>query len=399
MSDTRIPLLFLGDSPSGHTGLGRILRDSSLKTQEHMSDVFDVAVLGGGAPPDRKRFPNLQQYRMMRVEDWLVHDLPYVWEAHAGGRDGIIFCIWDVSRLLWMAYPEQCPDASVKEFLLNFKGKKWIYPAVDGASPTVRMSTILQDALSKFDRVVNYTQFSANITGYPDVLPHGIDTKVFYRRPDARRLMKKFGIQLEPGEYMIGIVATNQPRKDWAMAFGALALLKQKGIKARVWIHTDTEKRSWDLQAMYIDFGLQPDIKMVLTAQQLPSGEIVGLNLPDEDLAMLYSACDVTVGIGPEGFGYPIAESLCCGTPCVTGEYGGQADYVPACFLVKPMAFRYEGGFSVQRPVYNSADFAKKIELLLRDSGLTSGYRDVSPVCSWDDVWPLWKSWLLEGVR
>jgi glycosyltransferase involved in cell wall biosynthesis len=291
--------------------------------------------------------------------------------------------IWDISRLLWFAYPEQCPSIPLQQWRKTLKAKTWIYPAVDGAGPNGKLPTILADALTKFDRVLNYTEFSAKITGYPDVCPHGIDTRVFYPREDAlMNVNRKFSLNMEKDEVLIGIVATNQPRKDWALAFGALAILNQQGVKARVWIHTDTDLRHWDLKAMYVDFGLAPNIKVFLT----PYG------ISDDDLAMLYSACDVTLGIGPEGWGFPLQESLCCGTPVICGDYGGQADFVPKILRVHPIAHRYEGIFSIQRPVYNAEDFAFKI------SSTVGHPPNVGPVCSWDGVWPVWESWLKAGL-
>lgn len=383
----KIPILLMGDSPTGKTGLGRILRDLAIRIHENLSDVFDVATLGGGQAPDSSLpFP---QYPMLKVKDWLVHDLPYAWYAHTRGREGILLSIWDVSRLLWLVHPEQIQDpdaAHVKNFLMHSNMRKWIYPAIDGAGPSGGLSVILKEALTKFERVVNYTKFSAGITGYPDALSHGVDTTVFYHREGGPELLKsKFGVDLDNGEHLIGIVATNQPRKDWAMAFGALALLKQAGYRARVWIHTDVDLRHWDLKSLYIDFGLQPNVKVFLT----PYG------LPDDDLAHLYSMCDVTLGIGPEGVGYPIAESLCCGTPCITGSYGGQSDFVPVEFMVDPIAYRYEGIFSVQRPVYNSQDFADKIIEVFKHPELRE---KAKPVLAWDAVWPAWEKWLRGGL-
>lgn len=375
-------ILFLGDSVSGFTGLGRIHRDVALRCVTHLGAELDVATIGLGAPPS-KDLP-LWQYPVTSAKDWIVHDLPHAWKDHVGDKDGILFCFWDVSRLLWMVYPEQCPNPVVRDFLLNFKGEKWVYPAIDGCGPNGKMPALLADALSKFDRVLNYTGFSAKITGYPDVCTHGIDTDVFYPRPGAREaIATKFSVTLEPSEHLIGIVATNQPRKDWAMAFGALALLKQQGIKARVWIHTDTDMRHWDLKSLYIDFGLSPEISVFLT----PYG------LPDDDMAMLYSACDVTIGPGVEGFGYPAAESLCCGTPHVTGSYGGQSDFVPHGDTIDPIAYRYEGIFAIQRPVYDSAHLADAIRASIPKHRLGR-----EPVCSWGEVWPRWEQWIRAGL-
>ena len=45
----------------------------------------------------------------------------------------------------------------------------------------------------------------------------------------------------------------------------------------------------------------------------------------DEQMARMYSACNVTLGIGNgEGYGYPIFESLACGVPCIHGTYSGR---------------------------------------------------------------------------
>jgi glycosyltransferase involved in cell wall biosynthesis len=324
---------------------------------------------------------------MSNLKEWVVNDLPWVWQAHVGSSEGILFAFWDISRLLWLVHPEQLKDPSdllLRDFLLNFKGEKWVYPAIDGAGPNGKMPRLLDEALSHFDRVLNYTEFSAKITGYPDVCTHGIDTNVFFPRIWAKATVnsKYLGASLEPDEVIIGIVATNQPRKDWALAFGALALLNKQGVKARVWIHTDTDLRHWDLKSLYVDFGVQPNVKVFLT----PYG------ISDEDMAVLYSACDVTLGIGPEGAGYPILESMACGVPCIVGGYGGQSDYVPRKWQVDPIAFRHEGMFAVQRPVYNSQDFAVSIQRLLRN------HQDAKPAWEWTAEWPKWETWIRKGL-
>lgn len=375
------PILIVGDSPAGHSGLGRILRDLAVRIHENMGDVLDVATLGLGAPPT-KSLP-FMQYQASNVKDWVLEDLPYAWKDHAGDADGIIFCIWDISRLLWFAYPEQCQSVMLQQLRKTLKAKTWIYPAIDGSGPNGKMPSVLGDALTKFDRVLNYTQFSAKITGYPDVCTHGIDTGVFYPRSEARaQVAAKWNVNLDPGEAMIGIVATNQPRKRWDMAFSALRKLKETKRKIRVWLHVDTDMRYWDLKSLYVDFGLDPNIKVFLT----PYG------ISDDDMATLYSAMDMTLGIGVEGWGYPLGESLACGTPCVTGSYGGQSDFVPREFMVDPVIFQHEGIFAIQRPVYDSDDWAAKINE-------TFGKRAECPdAIKWENAWKGWENWLRKGL-
>ena len=64
----------------------------------HLSDVFRVGVLGYGGPGSRKF--GFQQYVIEGMSDWVIPTLPEVWEDFPGEERGIIFSIWDASRLL-----------------------------------------------------------------------------------------------------------------------------------------------------------------------------------------------------------------------------------------------------------------------------------------------------------
>jgi len=116
----------------------------------------------------------------------------------------------------------------------------------------------------------------------------------------------------------------------------------------------------------------------------------------DEQMAWCYSACDVTLGIGmSEGFGYPIFESLACGTPCIHGaDHGGAAEHMPEDMLVKPVHVRIEGVYNSVRPVHDYRDWYQKLYLMPKKTGgsLLPAYLD------WNALWPSWKEWLLKGV-
>ena len=76
--------------------------------------------------------------------------------------------------------------------------------------------------------------------------------------------------------------------------------------------------RYWSLGNLIVDYGL------------VGRAAITVSRFTDEQLAWMYSACDVTLGIGPEGFGYP---SWLSRWPAVfrvfVGSYGAQAEFVP----------------------------------------------------------------------
>lgn len=144
-------------------------------------------------------------------------------------------------------------------------------------------------------------------------IPHGIDSGIFYPR-DRRRARLDFGYHvfgegqqhiIKSDEFLVGIIATNQPRKDWPLAFETVSILRIKHNKnVRLWIHTDALERYWSIPTLAQDYGLSDCSWATLS------------DLTDDQLAWGYSACDVTLGIGRgEGFGLPLAESLACGTP------------------------------------------------------------------------------------
>jgi len=115
------------------------------------------------------------------------------------------------------------------------------------------------------------------------------------------------------------------------------AILSQQ-MKIRVWAHIDTLERSWSLPSLLVDFGL-------LENTVISTGYV-----SDEGMAIGYSASDLSLGIGPEGFGFCIAESMACGTPCITGSYANGSALVPKEMQVVPVGFYYEGSYASRGP-------------------------------------------------
>ena len=112
------PLLIISDSPSANSGLGRITRDLATRVHEHLGDLYRVASFGYGSVGSRKLpFP---QYYMPKIEDWVLPDLPDVWEDFAGNECGIVMSIWDCSRMLWFSRPDRyCPDGKLRKWLMD----------------------------------------------------------------------------------------------------------------------------------------------------------------------------------------------------------------------------------------------------------------------------------------
>jgi len=398
MNNGKIPLLIWSDAVSAPSGLARICRDVAYRLQTYLGETFHLATIGyGGA--SSTRYP-WHQYAWAHNEAWIIRELPEVWYDHAGNhQSGIIMTIQDPSRVIWFARPEACENATVQKFLKRTKLQKWGYFPIDATGPNNKLSCTLGACLYGYDRLLCYSEWAekivlntVGISAAEDAglhsLPHGIETDKFYPRGrDKNRQvfgMLSIGqkISIEPDELLVGIVATNQPRKDFGLAMQICAELA-KNRRVRMWIHTDSVDRYWNLPYLFNDFGLHGQ-------------NIVSLGLIDDDtMAKLYSACDVTLGIGnAEGFGYPIFESLACGTPCIHGDYGGAAEHLAPEFKVKPEIFRVEGNFNCYRAIYDPLQWVEKI------LGVLSMPAPKLPEhLDWKNLWPRWEAWFRKGIQ
>jgi glycosyltransferase involved in cell wall biosynthesis len=187
--------------------------------------------------------------------------------------------------------------------------------------------------------------------------------------------------RLSPQTFLLGICATNTPRKDWGLAFETCAELKVRGEPIGIWAHTDRITGAWDLEAMVKSFGLRDDIQFTIG------------NLSDEDMAWGLSACDVVLGIGAgEGWGLVNSESLACGVPCISFDYAGVKEFTHPDLLIKPASWRWDGFFCNQRPIGSASEWAD------RAVAVKGKLFDLDPQFYWDNCWPRWEAWLKEGL-
>jgi glycosyltransferase involved in cell wall biosynthesis len=407
------PLLIISDSPASSSGLGRICRDLAVRIHEHLGDVYRLGVYSYGSPGSRKF--GFQNYFIEGMDSWVLPTLPEVCEDFFGKEKGIIFCLWDPSRLTWLAAPQGCSELFTKfpglqAWALSRPFELWGYLAVDASGPNDRLTFPLMRTLLGFDKLIGYGEFGANVIRrtigdeesnkrHLQWLPHGIDCETFYEHDrhlsrrlflqysGARSFLELIGVQkavTEPiaeDEVVVAILGTNQSRKNFALGIEVASILA-KTHKLRLWLHCDSLERYWSLPNLLVDFGIL-------------GRAIISLGvIPDAKLAACYSAADLVLGIAPEGFGYVHAEVMACGCPCVTGSYAGGAALVDSNMLVDPVAFHYEGSFASKRPVYNPQDWAAKAEEWI-------GKRtSLDPQYDWQNNWKNgWEPYLREAAR
>ncbi len=384
-----VPLLIIGDAPSATSGLGRISKELAKRIALHLPDLYDVATYGYGGNGDRS-LPFFQ-YPIESMKDWYLPSLQDVWENFADGRRGAILFIWDLSRTLWFARPDVkdwCPDPEMRKWLLNPPFEKWTYSPMDASGPKGMLSRMTAECLMGFDRAISYSDWANKMvidTFSPadcekrmlTAIPHGIDTSVFYPRKNTRSVFRQelgfTGPTFEPYDKFIGIVATNQTRKDYGLAIAALAEVA-KDTSIRIFIQIDILERHWSIPALLFDYGLLH--RCIINTK----------TVTDDVMAQIYSACDLTLGIGPEGYGFPLAESLACGTPVISGALGGQAEFMDKSMLIEPVATRTEGLYDSVRPVYDVKAWSYWIKKTLRQE--KTGLSLLPPRFDWNNLWP-----------
>jgi glycosyltransferase involved in cell wall biosynthesis len=369
------------------TGLGRIGRDlASLLTRR---PEFRVGFYGMGGIGSRQ-LP-FMQYAFPQTNEWGASHIREAWEDWAGDTPGIIMTIWDATRLDWFANPQKdsMPE-DLYQWLANPPFAKWGYFPVDATGPNGKLTGIASATIARYERPLAYGPWGADLISRSierpvDWLPHGINTDVFTPR-DKKAARMAMGFK--ESDFVVGFNMTNQPRKYWGLAAEICDRMRKEDRNFKAWWHTDllVRNHAWNIYALIGDFGLQDVVKVTLCG-----------TMDDTALSYYYSGCDVTaLPSGGEGFGYPIVESMACGTPCVHGDYGGGSYLVPEECIVACDESRFEGIHNCVRPVFFDEDWEDKIFV-------AKGRLDCRAMVEhldWKKLWPSrWEKWFLEGVH
>lgn len=391
---TQVPLLIISDDPSQSTGLARITRD--LATVLSSSPRWRVATLGLGGVGSRS-LP-WQCYHMARYPnggyEYGELSLPQVWDDWSRGQPGVVFTIQDLSRMLWLAQPSYVADDALRSWLEEARSTKfqlWGYIPQDHTGPHDRLSVQATSTAIGYNRLLMYTPWAEDImrrtigeeaAAMRDLfwLPHGLNLRTFAPLDHTGKA------------FDVGIVMTNQARKDWGLAAQVCAGLARHNLKFKAWWHVDTLHRAWNIEALLADHELVDCV------------DVTQGGLTDALLAERYNQCRITMlpSLG-EGFGYPIFESLACGVPCLHGAYGGGASLLE-CFgldhlLVPAIGHRLEGEQNAVRPVFDPGDWIAAAERRLATPDAPEHYRSKVEHLDWRALGQLWLNWFSEGLR
>lgn len=309
-------------------------------------------------------------------------DVKRTWWRFAGEKPGVIFTVWD---------PGRC--SGIWQEAQALKVRMWGYFAIDGVNDLGTFGGPAAEVVRGFDRVIAYGHWGAKTLSQVkgdgravSYLPHGLDLGIWQPNPLEEEMI---------GREWVGCVAANQPRKDLGLLFEAWREMKAERPDLRFWLHTDEEVRHWSVPELAKIYGLDGKDLLVTT------------EMTDGDLAEMYRACLVTMlpTLG-EGFGYPIVESLACGTPCVTtDDHAGGRELVPKrAWRVQSSGWRTEGLYGIRRPVGNARAFARKalwaIEEVEKNEVMVREYCSGAVAhLGWEALAGRWVSWIRRGLE
>ncbi len=380
-----IPILLLSDGPDALTGLARICHDLA-RLLSSMPE-FKVGVLGRNSM-GRSNYP-WANYSFGIQDGWGQNHLAKAWSDLSRGERGIVLTVWDATRLMWFADPVQSGlDKANQEALGDNRSfERWGYfmQDCDGVIPH-RLPAEAAHVMAQYDRVLLASKWAHEITRNSlqnkdlDWMPHGINLNTF--KPHDRLYARSFWRMGD--EKLIGCVMSNQERKHWPTVFEAVARMKSK---PRLWVKTDRLVHYWNLQALAIEYGLVDQIILE------------DYDLTDTEMAIRYSACDATVLIsGGEGFCYPVAESLACGTPVITGCYGAQAELAP--WTVPLQGYRIETIHNVRRAYYEAASVTIMLDWALAQDRDDTAQQSTQLVqhLDWINLGHCWHKWIRKGL-
>lgn len=403
-------LVVIGDSQDRQSGLGRICGDLIERVKLHLVARSDNShrpidflrpILYGGSAGDR----------MADSDSWGAQDLL-----------GYVACTPHEDRIIVLTVydPARCFGIADAVRQLRHFGKRnvqlWGYFAIDAEGPLKEggFGGPAREALTAYDRILPYTGFGMQVLGatlrslaagehltkVSPPLPHGLADAWFEAPTEMdeprRKLFEGWFAWVQEhraaNRKIIGIVAANQPRKDWGGVFIALGELAKIRDDFAVWAHTDrfiTE--AWCFPEMAEVSGLGE--RLLFTGGTANDKTLEGGGgLKDHELSWLYRQCAFTIapGLG-EGFGYPIVESQASGVPVVGVSYAGGRQFLSR--QVPAMMTRAEGAYLLKRPVVGSWRAFINDELSHPSKPL-----DVSPL-RWSTLWPAWERWFREGLE
>lgn len=380
-------LLWIGDAVA-QTGFARVTHS----VLDHLRHKWDVSVLGINYNGDPT--PYQHQYRLF--------------PAVLGGD------VWGVGRLMPIIRQLK-PDVicilndpwNVAQYLQNIEANIPVvaYLPVDAPNQMAGRS------LNTLQRAIAYTNFGrkhlilGGFTGRCDVIPHGVDTSIYYPMEKTEALQKLTLTQkIKPDSFVVGAVARNQPRKRLDLTIQAWAkwwIDAGQPRNAYLYMHTTMQDIGWNVLQLATYYGINE--QFIVTNPRMTLHNC----LLEENMRLVYGAFDVQLHtpLG-EGWGLTAHEGMACKRAQIMPRYSALAEWPEGCVRYVPVT-SYEVTHNAINTIGGVVDFNGVVEAIeelytnkeLRDDYAEKGYaRATEDRFKWDVIAEQFHNVLMETV-
>lgn len=415
--------------------MGRLKIQGEDKMGKEKTKIFVVG--DGVAPTGFARVLNSILARLDKLDKWEIHHLavnyrgdphPYSWRIYpaalAGNPMADIYGLNRIMDLLDYIQPKlvfMLNDVWVLPMYME-RIQEWhdrykivCYSPIDAGPIDWRWTHSLRDV----DRYVVYTEFAKKVLEdsveqwglhsqdpikFPkiNVIPHGIDTKVFYKLDDLQdrhgnsiltgRVNAKRQVYPNRNDFLDSFVVLNanrnQPRKRIDLTMKGFSLFsKDKPINVKLYLHMGIEDMGWNIVSLADRYHI--DDRLIISNKEnfLPS-------VPDDRLNLIYNACDVGLNTSfGEGWGLTNFEHAATGAAqVITGYAGGAEVFGDSAVLMKPEFFQTTEKVLTEGAVLTPDQVADSLQKLYDNPAYLAEMSEKSyqvtqrPEFSWDSV-------------
>jgi len=396
-------ILALGDF--GHTGVGIALREPLRRL--HNSGKHEVLLLGIGyngwshfLDNESYPFPVLPVYGKKFGEDCIV-------KAASRFKPDVIWTHLDVQWVSYLAIPEDPRiqlSQKTREYL-DHKNRSFIHLAhfpVDGLCKNDRLPRGFDRVIRGFDVPVTYSMFTKKAVDRQlgidvPLIYLGIDTTKYFSI-DPKEAKRK--LHIPEDKFIVGMVATNQERKQFEDLIPAFAKFCKDKPEAVLMLFTDPRPNSYygchdllDLMDQYKVLNRYLDATSLFMCK-------------DEVMNYIYNAIDIGVLCTQgEGFGLPVLHHHGAGKPVLVTDCTSCSELT----VHEIERVRTRGTFighnnNIIRYLTDVDDLADKMETLYHNHRLRqeigrTGLERIHTEFDYDNaIMPKWRK-LLEKIR
>jgi D-inositol-3-phosphate glycosyltransferase len=183
-----------------------------------------------------------------------------------------------------------------------------------------------------------------------EIIPHGVDTKVFFSLGEAREARREARRRIlphltDPEDYFIVLNANrNQPRKRIDVTLRGFALFAMdKPSTVQLYLHMGAEDIGWNVLLLARRYGIED--RLILSSFNLNLGSVLS-----EEMNLIYNACEVGINTATaEGWGLVSFEHAATGAAQIVPRHSACEElWKDSAVLLEPaLDFVYEKTLTV----------------------------------------------------